>query len=69
MWFGSRWGGYDWPMTLLIILLLLALVFGVGAVIKGILWLLLLAFLLIAGLVLWGWYAYRRRSGRAVVHS
>ena len=55
-------------MALLIILLLLALVFGVGAVVKGILWLMLLTFLLVAGLVLWGWYVLRRRSGRAVVH-
>ena len=55
-------------MTLLIILLLLALVFGVGAVVKGILWLMLLSFVLIAGLLLWGWYVLRRRSGRAAMH-
>jgi len=55
-------------MTLLIILLLLALVFGVGAVVKGILWLMLLSFVLIAGLLLWGWYVLRRRSGGAAMH-
>jgi hypothetical protein len=67
MWLAARPSGYHRGMTLLIILLLLALVFGVGAVIKGILWLMLLAFLLIAGLVLWGWYVLRRRSGGAVL--
>ena len=52
----------------LIILLLLALIFGVGAVIEGILWLLLIALAVIGGLVVYGWFKLRggtRRASRA----
>lgn len=56
-------GPYDSGMALLIVLLLLMLIFGVGAVIEGLAWLFLIAlgFLVVAGFV-----AYRTfgRVGR-----
>lgn len=44
-------------MTLLVVLLVLALLFGVGAVIEGILWLLLLGVVLVAAA---GFVGYRK---------
>lgn len=52
-------------MTVLVILLLLALIFGVGAVLEGILWILLISLVLVAAAAWWGWYKLRgigRRS-------
>ncbi len=51
----------------LIILLLLALVFGIGAVLEGIFWLLLITLAVIGGLVLFGWFKFRSwgRANRA----
>lgn len=43
----------------LIVLLLLALVFGVGAVLKGIFWLIFLAVALIVVLAVVGWFKFR----------
>ena len=51
----------------LIILLLLALVFGIGAVIEGLFWLLLIALAVIGALVVYGWFKLRSwgRTNRA----
>lgn len=45
--------------ALLIVLLLLAVVFGIGAVIKGIFWLVLIAIAAVALLALVGWFKFR----------
>lgn len=42
-------------MTVLVVLLVLALIFGVGAVIKGILWLALLGLAAVGALVVAAW--------------
>lgn len=42
-------------MTLLVILLVLALVFGIGAVFKGLLWLLLISVVLVVAAGVFGW--------------
>lgn len=47
-------------MALLIILILLALIFGVGAVVKGILWVLLVAAVLVVAAAFVG---YRKLKG------
>lgn len=49
-------------MALLVILILLALVFGVGAVLEGIAWLLLIGLVLFVVAV---WVGWRRLSGAA----
>jgi hypothetical protein len=48
--------------ALLIILLLLALIFGIGAVLEGIFWLLLIAIAAIVLLAIFGWFKYRSFS-------
>jgi hypothetical protein len=45
--------------ALLIILLLLALIFGIGAVLEGIFWLLLIAIAAIVVLAVFGWFKFR----------
>ena len=47
-------------MTALVVLLVLALIFGVGAVIKGILWVLAIAAALVVVTV---WVGYRKLKG------
>ena len=47
-------------MTALVVLLVLALIFGVGAVIKGILWVLAIAAALVVVAV---WAGYRKLKG------
>ena len=47
----------DCPMTVLVVLIILALVFGVGAVVKGLLWVLAIAAALV---VLAVYVAYRK---------
>lgn len=47
-------------MTVLVILLLLALVFGVGAVIEGLLWMLLIGIALFVAAALFGWSKFRQ---------
>lgn len=48
-------------MTVLVIVLLLAaVVFGVGAVIEGLLWMLLIGILLFVGALWFGWTKLRR---------
>lgn len=46
-------------MALLVILVVLALIFGVGAVVKGILWILLVAALLVAAAIYVGYRKLR----------
>ena len=46
-------------MTVLVILLLLALVFGVGAVLEGLLWMLLIGIALVVAAAVFGWSKFR----------
>lgn len=50
-------------MILLLILVVLALVFGVGAVVEGLLWALLVALLLIVAAGFFGWRTFRGVTG------
>lgn len=52
-------------MTVLVILILLALVFGVGAVIEGILWLLLITLVLVVAAAWWGATRLRNFAGQS----
>lgn len=47
-------------MTVLIILLVLAVLFGVGAVIEGLFWLFLIGFVLLVAAIWFGWSKFRR---------
>jgi hypothetical protein len=49
-------------MTVLVILLLLALIFGVGAVIEGLLWAFLIGFALLIAAIWFGWSRLRRNT-------
>lgn len=49
-------------MALLVILILLALIFGVGAVIKGILWVLLIAAVLVVAAIYVGYRKLTRST-------
>lgn len=51
--------GYDDLMTILVILLLLALLFGAGAVVEGIGWAILVSLLLLAAAAWWGFTKVR----------
>lgn len=51
-------------MTVLLILIILALVFGVGAVLEGIAWAILVSLLLLTAAAWWGWTKVRGESGR-----
>jgi hypothetical protein len=42
-------------MTVLVILLLLALVFGIGAVLEGLLWMFLIGLALVVAAAVFGW--------------
>jgi hypothetical protein len=53
-------------MALLVILLLAALVFGIGAVIEGLLWLFLITAVLIAAAAWFGWRKLRSVSASAL---
>lgn len=61
-----RTTGYRPPMALLVILLLAALIFGVGAVLEGLLWLFLVTALLLAAAVWLGWRKLRSFSSSAL---
>lgn len=50
-------------MTVLVILLLLALVFGLGAVIEGLLWMLLVVLALLAAAAWLAWSKFREVTG------
>lgn len=49
-------------MTLLVILVVLAVVFGVGAVLEGLAWALLIALVLVAAAAWFGWQKLREAS-------
>ncbi len=49
-------------MTVLVILLILALIVGVGAVIEGLLWMFLIGVVLLLAAVFFGWRALTRRA-------
>lgn len=56
--------GYWVRMTVLVILLVLALIFGVGAVVEGVLWVLLISAVLVALAAWWGWTKLRGVADR-----
>lgn len=47
-------------MTILIVLIVLALIFGVGAVIEGLFWMFLIGLALLIAAVWFGWSRFRR---------
>lgn len=49
-------------MTILIVLLLLALIFGVGAVLEGLLWMFLIGLVLLLAAAWFGWTKFRRST-------
>ena len=49
-------------MTLLVVLVVLAIVFGVGAVVEGLAWALLIALVLVAAAA---WFGWRKLRGAA----
>jgi len=49
-------------LALIVILLVLALAFGVGAVLEGLAWLLLIAIVLVAAAAWFGWSRLRRAT-------
>lgn len=51
-------------MTTLVILIILALIFGVGAVLEGIAWAILISLVLLAVAAWWGWTKVRGVTGR-----
>lgn len=52
-------GGTDHGMTIVVILILLALVFGVGAVLEGLAWLFLITVALLLAAAWYGWTKLR----------
>ena len=48
-------------MTILVILVVLAVVFGIGAVIEGLLWMFLIGVALLVAATWFGWSRIRRR--------
>lgn len=57
-------GGYGGCMAVLAILIILALIFGVGAVLEGLLWAFLIGFVLLLVAGWWGWSKVRGATGR-----
>jgi hypothetical protein len=51
-------------MTILVILLILALIFGVGAVLEGLAWMFLIVLVLLLAAGWWGWTKVRGASSR-----
>ena len=49
-------------MTILIVLILLALIFGAGAVIEGLFWMFLIGFALLVAAIWFGWSRLRRAT-------
>jgi len=49
-------------MTVLVILAILAVLFGIGAVIEGLLWMFLIGFALLVAAVWFGWSKFRRTT-------
>lgn len=56
--------GYGLTMTILVILVILALLFGVGAVLEGLAWAILISLVLLAAAAWWGWTKVRGAAGR-----
>ncbi len=52
-------GGYDRRMVVLVILIVLALIFGVGAVLEGLAWAFLIGLVLLLVAAWWGWSKVR----------
>ena len=52
-------GGYGRTMVVLVILIILALVFGVGAVLEGLAWAFLIGLVLLLVAAWWGWSKVR----------
>lgn len=51
-------------MTVLVVLLLLALIFGVGAVLEGLAWAVLVSLVLVVAAAWWAWSKVRAVTGR-----
>lgn len=51
-------------MAVVVILIVLALIFGVGAVLEGIAWALLIGLVLLLAAAWWGWAKVRGATGR-----
>ena len=49
-------------MIVLVILLVLALIVGIGAVIEGLLWMFLIGFALLVAAIWFGWSRFRRTT-------
>jgi len=67
--FPPRWvtpaaAGYGQDMAVLVILVILALLFGVGAVLEGLLWAFLIGFVLLLVAAWWGFSKVRGATGR-----
>lgn len=60
----SRTTGYGTGMAVVVILIILALIFGVGAVLEGIAWALLIGLVLLLVAAWWGWTKVRGATGR-----
>lgn len=52
-------------MTVLVVLLLLAVVFGIGAVLEGLAWALLIALVLVVVTAWFGWQKLRGNTSRS----
>lgn len=59
-----RADGYGPGMTVLVILVILALIFGIGAVLEGLAWAFLIGFVLLVAAAWWGWTKVRGAAGR-----
>lgn len=59
------WFGYGQAMTVLVVLLLLAVVFGIGAVLEGLAWALLIALVLVVVTAWFGWQKLRGNTSRS----
>lgn len=57
-------GGYGLTMAVLVILIVLALIFGVGAVLEGLAWAFLITLALLLVAAWWGWTKVRGAAGR-----
>ena len=51
-------------MVIVVVLVILALLFGVGAIIEGLLWAVLISLVLVAAAAWWGWSKVRGVAGR-----
>lgn len=56
--------GYTLSMVVLVILVILALAFGIGAVLEGLLWLFLIGLALLIAAAWFGWSKFRSAGAR-----